>query len=463
MLKKLLGKKNIIGLEINDKEIKAVELREIKGQVDIVNFGSKNLSKGAVKEGIVVKPDIVGQTLVELWQESKFKERNVVVGLANQNVLVRFTSFPKVDKSKLDNMIKYQASEYMPVSLDKDTVVFDYSIIGETIQNDNNMWEVLMVAGKRDMIDGFITSLNIAGLNPKEIEVLPLSLLGLLNVQNEKKVVAIVDISYGISNLLIVDSKKPRLARMMPTAYEEESEEDEVDEVEENKTEGEYKEESKEEYDMIGEKEVKEREKEAEDSKKIEDNSDEEYAANELEKGQEEAAASITDNSEDMGIDSEDELVEELDVEIIDDPEAYINEDMEEETVEEPANDMSQDDDEEIKLFLAKEEREFEEEKNQEETEEYMDTWNFMLVNNIRVSVDFYQSRGSVEPVEKILLCGKNTDDENLISSIESQVGVDVEVIDPLKVLAINNSSDKDINTTEYSLCLCLAYNGLEV
>ncbi|UMZ73513.1 type IV pilus biogenesis protein PilM [Natranaerofaba carboxydovora] len=462
MLKKLLGKKNIIGLEINDKEIKAVELSERKGQIDIVNFGSKNLPKGAVKEGIVVKPDIVGQTLAELWQESKFKERNVVMGLANQNVLVRFTSFPKVDKSKLDNMIKYQASEYMPVSLDKDTVVFDYSIIGETVQSDNDMWEVLMVAGKRDMIDGFITSLKIAGLNPKEIEVLPLSLLGLLNVQNEKKVVAIVDISYGISNLLIVDSKKPRLARMMPTAYEDESEEESEDEkVKEDRKEDEdkdkekEKEESKEEtnedFEMIGEKEVKEKEAEAE------------YAKNEIEEGKEEAAASVTDNSEDMRIDSEDELVEELDVEIIDDPEAYINEEMEEETVEEPVNDMNQDDDEEIKLFLAKEERELEEEKIQEETEEYMDTWNFMLVNNIRVSVDFYQSRGSVEPVEKILLCGKNTDDENLISSIESQVGVDVEVIDPLKVLAINNSVDKDINATEYSLCLCLAYNGLEV
>ncbi len=60
---------------------------------------------------------------------------------------MRFANFPKVEQSKLSNIIKFQAQEYLPLSID--SVVFDYSIIGETVEASNPKWEVLLVAAKK--------------------------------------------------------------------------------------------------------------------------------------------------------------------------------------------------------------------------------------------------------------------------------------------------------------------------
>lgn len=525
MLRRIFARKNVVGLEINDREIKAGELKEKSMDINLVNIGRKELPPGAVKEGIVVKPQEVGQSLKELWKEENFRGKDVVIGVANQGVLVRFASFPRVDGKKLDNMVRYQAGDYMPVSLEDDSVVFDYSVIGEKTEGDSTMCEVLLVAGKKDMINDFIEALYYADLNPREVEVLPLSLLRLVDLSNSSKVLAIVDLSYNISNLLIAENKKPRLARMMPTPLDEElEEEEEGEEKEEGKEEGkedlvidpseyidgeedkqksqdktadENKEEPVEASESISEEkpslkewdfseesyseEIEEAEAAAKEGEEAEERRGEEegikgIAAGELESEEEleegstednqvkktarEAAADSNENNRVEGIEINlNGEVEELDIEVVEEPaEEFLQEEDEDEENEE-----------DIYKFLEEEEKNLYKEKEFEEVAEAaeerreLNSWEYMVVNNIRVSVDFYQSQANASPVEKVLITGKNTQNDALIKEIEEQIGVEVEIVNPLDVLAITNTIEAEINPVEYAISLCLAYKGLEV
>ncbi len=449
MIKGIFGSKKVIGLEINDYEIKAAELREKRGNIDLVNIGKSLLPAGLVFEGIVKDHEAVGATLVNMWREFGFKSNDVVLGLANQNVIVRFASFPGVEKSKLHNMIKYQANEYMPFDINDNSVIFDYSVIGEKIDEETKMWDVLMVAGKREMINGFINAVDYAGLNPLEIEVLPLSLLKLIDLQNAEKVIAITNISYGISNLLIAEKGNPRLARMMPTPYEESDTDTDTDnDNEESNEENDEENENNDNYN--------------------DDNNETLETVETVEPG---AEGNLIGANEVAAVEDED-----LNVEIIEEPEDFskITEDTEDtegtEIVDDANMDANLESDQEIVQFLAEEEKSDLGEKLQKSDSidsadsVEMDDWKKNLVNNIRVSVDFYQSKEKgLKSVEKVLLCGHKTDDINLKYSIKNRLDVGVEVIDPFYVLNIENKVIKDFNPGEYSLCLSLGYEGLEV
>ncbi|KUO50594.1 MAG: hypothetical protein APF76_08070 [Desulfitibacter sp. BRH_c19] len=210
------GTKRVVGLEIDDCEIRAVELEKKGDIVNLINWGRKNLSPGLVKDGIIVQADKVGEELSELWLEKKFKSKDVVTGVSNQGVLVRFANFPKMPQNKLHNFIRYQSQDYLPVSLD--TIVFDYSIIAEEIEDEHKSLLVLLVGAKKDMIDNYVRVMRQAKLEPIDIQVSPLSLMRLIDKEESNKVLAIVDIAYGLSNIVISEKGVPKLARMVQSS-----------------------------------------------------------------------------------------------------------------------------------------------------------------------------------------------------------------------------------------------------
>lgn len=215
----LFATKTMVGVEIDDGEIRGVELEKHQGRLSLGSWGSYPLPDNAVKEGVILQPEKVGGALEELWRQEGFRQREIITGVSNQGVLVRFASFPQVPPEKLDGMIRFQAQDHLPVPLP--SVILDYSILGKENRQEESLLEVLLVAGRRDMLDGFVQSLRLARLEPREIEVLPLALLRFLQKEDREKVVAIVDIANGVSNVVIAEAGNPRLARIIPTGLQE--------------------------------------------------------------------------------------------------------------------------------------------------------------------------------------------------------------------------------------------------
>ncbi len=343
-----LGKKGTVGLEMNDTHLKAVELAKKGGQAQLVNYGSQPLPGGIIQDGVVVNKEALGSALSEFWQKQGFQGRDVVIGISNQEILVRFASLPKVEQTKLDSMVKFQAQELLP--LDISAVVFDYSVIGEKEVDENPMWEILLVAGKSGMIYDFIDALEIAKLNIKEIEVLPLSLMRMLSAEDQGQVVTVVDISGGVNNLLVLNEGTPRLARMMPT-FESTREDTSQDPVEDEAGTG--------------------------------DGADQVAASREV--TLEEPSAEAVDNRE-LGF----------------------------------------------------------------------------IVNNIRMSIDFYQSQNQEDPVDGIFISGSGARNDDLKGMLSAELMVPVESVEPLSTMEVEESV-RMASEKEFALCISLAYRGLEV
>jgi type IV pilus assembly protein PilM len=205
-----------VGLEIDYGTVRAVEATGTPNAPRLVAMASHPLPEGSVDEGIIIDSQQVGETLRELWSTGQVKYRKVILGISNQGVLVRQTIIPKIKigKEKINNVIRFQAQELLPVALDG--VVMDYMITGETTAEGNPAYEVLIVAARREMLNGFLEALKVAKLEAADIDVSTLALMRILPESATNRTVAVINIANGLSNIIIYDRGRPRLARLLP-------------------------------------------------------------------------------------------------------------------------------------------------------------------------------------------------------------------------------------------------------
>jgi type IV pilus assembly protein PilM len=207
-------RKRAIGLEIDNGAVRAVEMTGKISAPNLSNLCCIDLPEGAVKEGIIMQPDVVGEALRKMWQKAGFKDREVILGVSNQGVLVRYLTIPKVPADKIKNVVNFQAQENLPIPLE--SVVLDYLVLGETetAENETTNLEVLIVAAKRDMLGSFLKVLKIANLEPLDIDVASMSLINLLPEKAANMTIVMVNVANGLNSILVSSGGKPRMARL---------------------------------------------------------------------------------------------------------------------------------------------------------------------------------------------------------------------------------------------------------
>ncbi|MDD4169470.1 MAG: pilus assembly protein PilM [Desulfotomaculaceae bacterium] len=208
----LIKKRSVIGLEIDTGEARAVELSPgTRGPGKIV-YERINLPDGAVVDGNVAEPEVVAGALKQLWSSAGFKSREVVLGVANKAVLVRFATLPKVPEDKIARMIRFQAQEYLPVDLS--STVWDFAVINELDSDRGPQVEVLLVAAMREMLEVFLSTLSAAELAPLDINYSGLALLRIWPAEKKTGAIVMVDVANGVGNILVEVDGVLRLARM---------------------------------------------------------------------------------------------------------------------------------------------------------------------------------------------------------------------------------------------------------
>jgi type IV pilus assembly protein PilM len=212
----LFSRSGVVGLEIDNGIIRAVEMKKKPGKPILVAAGQVVIPDTAVVDGIVNDREAVAAALDRLWSEARFGTRNVVLGMFNQSVLMRLIEFPKVPKDKLAQALTLQVGDYFPIPLSQ--MVMDYAVVGETKKEEESMYEVLLVATKKEQLYMNLDALNRSRLTPLAIDPSPLSLMRTLAKEKLTGTTVVVDIANGLSTILLVMEGMPRFARVMPSS-----------------------------------------------------------------------------------------------------------------------------------------------------------------------------------------------------------------------------------------------------
>ncbi|MGE5423108.1 MAG: type IV pilus assembly protein PilM, partial [Ignavibacteriales bacterium] len=211
---------HVVGLELDTGEARVVELCGNARAPSLAAWGRTPLPKGSMSEGMVNDPDAVAKALKELWAKSRVSSNRIVLGIANQGVLVRFVNMPKVPADKVGQVIRYQAQDYLPMAVD--STIMDYAVLGEKTSEDNKVLEVLLVAAKKDMVERFLNTLGKADLKTQDIGVSALNLIRMVPAAGVGQgATALVDIANGLSNVVVVDKGIPRFARQISAGLQD--------------------------------------------------------------------------------------------------------------------------------------------------------------------------------------------------------------------------------------------------
>ncbi|MBP8981375.1 MAG: type IV pilus assembly protein PilM [Syntrophobacterales bacterium] len=199
------GKKQFVGLDIGSSSLKLVEIVGDKGSYTMNRFLTTPLAPGVVVDGAVVEVDALAENLKGLFKNSGCQKKEIVASLSGHNVIIKKAPFPDMPEKDLQETIRDEASKYLPFD-NMDEVNFDFQVLGRSEHNPN-LNDVIIVAAKKDLIEGYAEAIELAGLSLAimDVDSFALETMYMENYDYEEKdVVVIANIGASITNLNVM-------------------------------------------------------------------------------------------------------------------------------------------------------------------------------------------------------------------------------------------------------------------
>ena len=215
-----LGGSGTIGLDIDRGAIKAVQLTESGGAYTLRHVGYHRLPPGAIVGGEVADPELLGAEIREFWSAHSFKGKSVILGVANQRVVVRLLNFPHMPEEDLKSAIGFEAQDHIPMSLDE--AVLDYVVLGPQVEG-SDLDRILVVAAHKEMLEGYTSAVREGGLRAAGVDVKALSLTRstVPEVFFDEAATLLLDVGTELSSLVVVQDGGPTLTRFIPIGLED--------------------------------------------------------------------------------------------------------------------------------------------------------------------------------------------------------------------------------------------------
>ncbi|MCH5189569.1 MAG: pilus assembly protein PilM [Oscillospiraceae bacterium] len=204
--------KSMIGCEFSTKEIRAVEVTKNNDAYQILAMGYVPLEKGVIEEGFIRDAERFQSAFSELMSSGGFNSNNVAIGINNENVMMRYAAFPKVDRDKLRNMVLLQAQEFIPIPINEMEV--DYVIADETTNEDNvAQYNIMLVAARRLMLEGYINHLSTMRYTVNDIDSSLLALCREIHGSNSEEKYCLVNFTDDILSFIVIKGDKILMVR----------------------------------------------------------------------------------------------------------------------------------------------------------------------------------------------------------------------------------------------------------
>jgi type IV pilus assembly protein PilM len=205
-----------IGLDIGTSGVRAAELSFGKSGVTLERFGQVAVPEGAVRDGEVVDARAVGDAIKQLWSATRFGHKKVVLGVANQRVLVRQVDLPYMPAADLRKALPFQVQDFLPMPVDQ--AVLDFHIL-QTITDPGGTRALrgLLVAASRDTVLANVQCAEGAGLRVCMVDLTSFAVLRSIGTRTDLDVQteALVDIGARVTNIVVHSDGVPLFVRIL--------------------------------------------------------------------------------------------------------------------------------------------------------------------------------------------------------------------------------------------------------
>ena len=191
--------KRALGIDIGAGSVKLVELEKTSEGIQLLRAKFFDLTQHAEQEkrDALIKASIEG-----LLRTEKIRGGKSAVSLSGQSVFIRFLKLPKIQKGKIDKIIRYEAQQQVPFPIEK--ITWDHQTFGAAGGTEE---DILFVAAKKDIVEATLGYLSNTGLDVELVDISPLALLNAITCNEPLKRGIIIDIGAKATNLIVVEEK----------------------------------------------------------------------------------------------------------------------------------------------------------------------------------------------------------------------------------------------------------------
>lgn len=208
-----------VGLDIGSEAVRAAVVESGKSTPVLRRFAEIPLPPGVVSAGDISDAGAVGEAIAALWKRHRLPRKNVIIGIANQRVIVRQVDVAHLEESELVEALPYQVQDAIPIPVED--AVLDYVPLEEfTTPEGDLMLSILVIAAQREMVDGLVEMAAGAGLDVASID---LQAFGLVRAAFGTDLLlggtgpqALLDIGGSMSQIVVVREGITRFVRILP-------------------------------------------------------------------------------------------------------------------------------------------------------------------------------------------------------------------------------------------------------
>jgi type IV pilus assembly protein PilM len=212
----------IVGLDIGSSYIKVVEARLGKDRAVVTALGISPTPSDAVDNNVILDPAALGAAIKKLLDEAGIKSKKVVSTIASQSSLVvRIIPVPKMSRSELEETMKWEVERHVPFQPHE--IIRDFQPLSrpEDVPEGGQM-EVLLAVAQDGFVNQHVAALRAAGLDPVAIDIQPLalsrSLIDLVNGSQPSGDVAVINVGANVSDVNIYRDGVLTFTRPLPLA-----------------------------------------------------------------------------------------------------------------------------------------------------------------------------------------------------------------------------------------------------
>jgi type IV pilus assembly protein PilM len=211
-----MARRSAIGLDIGTSVVRAAELSFGRGGVTLDRFGQVVLPEGAVRDGEVEDGDAVAEALKHLWSATGFSHKRVVMGVANQRVIVRQMDLPWMEQKELRSSLGFHVADFLPIAVDQS--VLDFFPL-EELQGDAGERQLrgLLVAATQETVLANVRCAERAGLHVTGVDLTSFAVLRSMGRQTDLEVgvEALIDVGARVTNVVVHSAGVPRFVRIL--------------------------------------------------------------------------------------------------------------------------------------------------------------------------------------------------------------------------------------------------------
>lgn len=207
---------DFFALDIGTTAIRIVQLSRSGDMWTLTKYASVPVDIKVATSDAVEDQRKLAEVITTAIGQSGVRTRNVVLGIPSARMFASVIDLPDMPSAELASTIKYQAEQFIPMSVDEAKV--DWAVVGKS-PKDPTKNEVLIASVANTFSEQRLDLIEGLGLNVLAIEPDSLAICRSLLPQGVKDGHMIIDVGDFSSDLVMTLGDAPRLVRSIPTGF----------------------------------------------------------------------------------------------------------------------------------------------------------------------------------------------------------------------------------------------------